>query len=632
MTDGKPEAARQPGHHAGRCWLPGRDLLLSILACLLALIVFTLAWGDAWLLDYGYADNWSYVKYFADWTTSAPVLRTAMSFDYKGSRVAWILPGFLAYHLFGPLGGSIVLNLTFAVVSVVVTLVVISRLFDRTAAVLATIIVSADASFYASGAPNFWSYHGVICNVFYTLFLLTLAELARRPGQWIWGVSSGLTCALTVMTTTTYVVALPSALIFWLLLRGRPTLREILVIGLQGSLGAAFGIVLLAAVNVLVGGPPLFMLPLLRATLRVAGQQDPQVPLAAWLPQADWLIFPFLVAVGGALALGLQMRGRASLRTEQRRFIAAFVSFLMLWATEFVFELRGDRFLQVPQFQYMVIGPAALALGGMLQTFLRSTVGKRRLTGSTYVLLAGLLTIPQVVLGPILAPLVSSQLDGLVIPWHLSAAMVASALLGMVALAFLMRGVTFSMLVCSGLCLGVAWTLVNPYRGLAATPEQCRVERDNFLLVTDVAGWLGSQGWHADSRSWFSRRDVLKRADGCDDVNLFPTFLAIEQAAMVPQVTSPLPLPERIIDFDPMILRNQVEANRRPFLIILSQPDLALAWDAGLIEWASQHQVYIRARPIRRATFTRGPLSITVQVYGTGQRARRFVPGESGSD
>jgi len=98
---------------------------------------------------------------------------------------------------------------------------------------------------------------------------------------------------------------------------------------------------------------------------------------------------------------------------------------------------------------------------------------------------------------------------------------------------------------------------------------------------------------------------------------------------MIFRVTSPLPLPPRIADLPPMSMRNQIEAGRRVFLIILSPPDRAPTLDRELIDWASAAQVYVRPRPVRRETFSRGPLSVTVQVYGTGQRARRFTANTS---
>lgn len=95
---------------------------------------------------------------------------------------------------------------------------------------------------------------------------------------------------------------------------------------------------------------------------------------------------------------------------------------------------------------------------------------------------------------------------------------------------------------------------------------------------------------------------------------------------MVMTVTSPAPLQEHLSGMPLTAMRDHVEAKRRAFFVVLSTPEKADSLDQELIRWASSQQVYIRARPVRRETFSRGPLSIAVQVYGTGQRARRFEP------
>ena len=150
-----------------------------------------MAWGPSWLVDSHSADNWSYVKYFLDWTSPDPALRAWMAIDYKGSRVAWIVIGYLAYHAFGPLAGTMILSATVAVLSILATLAVTWRLFGCRAGALATVITAAYGGFYSTGIPGFWSYHGSVCGLFYTLFLLALVELAMRRGSRLWATVAG---------------------------------------------------------------------------------------------------------------------------------------------------------------------------------------------------------------------------------------------------------------------------------------------------------------------------------------------------------------------------------------------------------------------------------------------------------
>src|SRR5689334_9489220 len=65
--------------------------------------VFVLVTRGDWLLDIGGEDNWIYIKYFTVWGNPHPELRQVMDQHYKATRVPWILPGYLAYRLLGPL-------------------------------------------------------------------------------------------------------------------------------------------------------------------------------------------------------------------------------------------------------------------------------------------------------------------------------------------------------------------------------------------------------------------------------------------------------------------------------------------------------------------------------------------------
>ena len=608
---------------------PDWGLLVIVVACLMPLAIFTLAWGVDWLLNFGNADNWSYVKYFMDWTSPDPVLRSSMASDYKGARVAWILLGYLAFQALGPLAGTIVLNAAVGAFSILAVLALTCRLFGRPAGALATIILAAYAGFYSTDVPGFWSYHGVFCGLAYTLFLLALAEVALRRGSARWAAVAGFTGALAVVTTTNYLVALPSALVFWLVLRGLPPAREIATLAVFGLGGGLLCLATLAGVNVLAGGPAYFFWSLIEVTMRSAGGDSGRPPLAAWLPRATWLVFPFVALVGGLVTLAARIPRRGELRDEQRAFVAAFAGFVVLWGTHFLLQATIGIFVEAPHYNYVVLAPAALVLAGTVRCLPRGRGGEWRIPAYAFPLVAVLLTLPQVLVGPAILAEQQASLNGLVARWHLSAALVIGVLLGMLGLAIVASGVAVRQLAAAALCIGVAWNVINPYGSLVTMPPACRIERDNFLLVMDVAEWLGSRGLHADPRSWFSTRDVQQRPNGCPDSGYYLTYLAVEQVGMIWKVTSPDPLPERIADLPRTAMRHQVEARRRAFVIVLSPPEAAAALDKELSGWAASQPVYIRPRPVRRETFARGPLSLTVQVYGTGQRARRFDPSQT---
>ena len=583
-----------------------------LLACFIPFTWFVLASRGAWLLDYGWQDNWSYLKYFNDWASRDPVLRDFLDNDYKGARVAWILPGFLVYQAFGPLAGNPVLNAAVAVVSILVTLGLTTRLFGLAAGAAATIVVSAYVGFYSSGYPQAWSYQGSICNVYYLLLLWALTEHARGTAPKRWALLAGVAGALTLLTGTNYVVALPWALVYWAVLRGKPGLPELIGAGALAVAGAVLTVGLLAAATVLAGGSPLFMLPLLQRSASIASGPSFGEPVATWLPRATWLAFPAIVLIG-ACATALALRARRELACPHARaFVAAFVGFAGLWLTMIALEATIQAYVQYEHYNYMVVGPAALALGGVLRWLPRGAsraMPRRPLV--VYPLLAALVVLPQVLLDPALVSAASAPVTQVVRAWSLPGAAILSLLAGSVGLAFVAGG-AWRPLLPAGLLFGTAFAFANPTSAPLHMAPACQREQDNFLLVNDVTRWMASERWHVNTRAWFPARDVLPATDGCGDVDLYWTFLAIEQAGMLWKITTPLP--EAIAGLDQRNVRNIAE-KQRAHLVMLSQPGMADTYNRELTTWGRTSGVNPVPRPAEKRTFTRGSLSMTVQVY-----------------
>ena len=432
---------------------------------------------------------------------------------------------------------------------------------------------------------------------------------------------AGFTGAITVVTTTNYVAALPAALAFWLVLRGRPSVRETVTAAAFVLVGAILCVVLLMDANVLAGGEVAFFWPLIQATLSSTGGRAHLAPLTEWLPRATWLVFPILVTVGGLGVLAIRIPRRSTLSDEHRVFLAAFVGFVLLWGANMALHARAGHFLET-HFNYVVVAPAAIALAGVIRCLPRRDAHAGRLPAYAFVAIAVVLTLPQVTLGPTILPGVQAALSALVPPKLLTPPLVVSLVLGVCGLVVMAGGLTWRRMMAASFSVGLAWNFVNPYGALVMTPAACRLEREHFLLVLDAAEWLASRGLHGQPRSWFSLQDAREEPAGCPNSNHTQDYVALEQAAAIWRVSDPLRA--RIRDYPRDVMKADGEAKRRAFFIILSPPDSAADLDRELVEWAAAHEVYIRPRPARRETFSRGPLSLTVQAYGVGDQAWRL--------
>ena len=136
---------------------------------------------------------------------------------------------------------------------------------------------------------------------------------------------------------------------------------------------------------------------------------------------------------------------------------------------------------------------------------------------------------------------------------------------------------------------------------------------------------MASEGWHVHTRAWFPARDVLVLPDDCGEIDLHRTYQAIEQAGMLWKIS--MPLPERIAGLDQRDVRNIAE-KQRAHLVVLSQPEVADAYDRELATWARTSGVNPVPRPTEKRTFTRGAISVTVQVYRLRQPRRSDIPSD----
>jgi hypothetical protein len=584
-------------------------ILLSVLAPFLS---FVLVSGGTWLLDYHqWYDNWSYLKYFYDWNSTDPVLRDFLDHDYKGSRVAWIAIGYLVYHLLEPIAANLTLNATVTVLTLLVTFGLTARLFGSVAGA-ATIIASAFPVFYASGRPHAWSYQGGICNLFFLILLWSLTEHAWGNAPRRTGFVAGVMAALTLFTATNYIVAIPWVLAYWLLLRGRPGVREVVELGIVGAVGVVIVYATLSSLSVLAGGTPHFMEALMIRSARIASEGSFGDSPVIWLPSASWLVYPAIVSIGGLVTTVLLARRAMLHLPETRPFVAAFVGFAGFWGTMIVLEATLQAYIQYEHYNFMVSGPASVALGGILRWLPRGTrEADRPLPIFVYPLLALMVVLPQILISPSTVAGVADPVQQALSAWYLPGTGVTGLIAGIVGMAFVASG-AWRTLLPAGLCFGVACALTNPAPSPFHVPAGCGLERDNYILVSDVTRWMGDNSWHVSTRSWFPRSDVIPGAEGCAPIDLVPTYLAIEQAGMLWKIT--LTPPAQIADLDVREVRN-IGEKPRTNLVIFSQPALARQFDRDLDAWSKASGVNPVPRRIRERTFTQGPLILTVQVY-----------------
>src|SRR5262245_39020767 len=160
----------------------------------LALPLLLLAFGPPGLFfDLGIFDSFGYVAYFLHYPEHLPV------FDdyYKASRLPWVLLGWTAYRVFGPVLGSYALQLSTMMAAVLGCYVAARQAAGKRVAFVAACVLCFYPYFPGNGG---WNYHMTATIAYYLLAAACLARWAGTGrGVW-WGFWAGVAFAASVHT------------------------------------------------------------------------------------------------------------------------------------------------------------------------------------------------------------------------------------------------------------------------------------------------------------------------------------------------------------------------------------------------------------------------------------------------
>ena len=325
-------------------------------------ILFMLASRGNWLFDMGGADNWQYVKYFQAWDTDDLGMRERMDVNYKGSRVPWIVPGYLAHLLLGPDLGTIVLHATVLILSAWCLYLIVATFFQARIALLAAILAVGFPGFQASGVPGFWNYHGAAANLYLLVGLYFLAHSFSAERKDLLAMASGACLFTALLTTFIYAVQGPALIVFaatcWRRFGPQPLLRLVAM----ACLGALAITLAFALASWATGGRFWFFMAQWAFLGRAASNNLWAEPLGVWLPQAGWLSATLATAIASVAFLLVTMGLRSGEAWFSRAFIAQF------WLAQLALiacDLFGQNAFQTSYVQYTAVASTFLALAGM---------------------------------------------------------------------------------------------------------------------------------------------------------------------------------------------------------------------------------------------------------------------------
>jgi len=314
----------------------GLDIVLLLLLPLLAAVRNI----DYLFSQAGYLDSWIYNSFFRH----PSELTSLFPGTYYGSRLGWILPGSLAYHILPALTANFLLHSCVLYTATFSLYVLMRELFGRRTALIS-------ASYFAL-YPFTWIAMGTdyVDGAAIAYYLLCAALTVRycRTSKVLNLFLAGCAFALMIYTQLFCIVLASSILILYLACLPRITLPSAV------SAAMRFAAIYLAALAIVtvalglfsryLGGQFWFYVPSLKIGNTIALQPSPwRLRDYAWLRQAFWLPLPAIAFISSASALLRRAVGR---RTRPIALALA-ANVVLTSALMLYFQLKSAPVLQI---------------------------------------------------------------------------------------------------------------------------------------------------------------------------------------------------------------------------------------------------------------------------------------------
>lgn len=354
---------------------------------LAALPLVLLAMNDQWIWDStAFFDNHVYVGFFRHYLEfNYPFVE-----NYKSSRLPFLFPGVLLYRFFSADFAHHALFLFFLIGEGFLLYSWARRRFGEHAA-----FVTAAAQLVFAYSHTGPSYHTPAASA-YLVAALYLLDSPARMRSWVRAMLAGGVFAAAVTTNTLVAGLTPVFGIYALMAIPRPwSLGAIIKNALASLLGAILAITLLGLINRALGGPLLFFMEQLKASMSYANTRAPHafkwselLPARGYL----WLVFPFFMTAVSMGILAVRIRIR---RLDQAAVAAAGLLISMCVATALHFRGLGlleHQHLFQPFFVpvFFALAAALAAVGPGIKFGVRSPLGAFFLIASAIVVIAPL--------------------------------------------------------------------------------------------------------------------------------------------------------------------------------------------------------------------------------------------------
>jgi hypothetical protein len=299
--------------------------------------------GGPWI------DSWVYTGCFLDFKAKFVMFANT----YYLTRLAWILPGSAVHALLPALAANYVLHLGFFYALLFAIYALVSHGAGRPTAILITLVTAWSPIVLSALSWDYIDGAGIVFLAITWWCLERAAGGSRRAWAWSFAAGAGMACMVT--TNLFLAVMAPITMLFFTVRVGLEQRWLILRTAGVAALGGAASLAAFSLVNVMFGGPWLFLAPSF-AIARYVTSTPSIWKEYAWYNRALWLVLPATGTAGAILHFG-------SRRAWRSGFTAAVqVTLLVTVALWTAYELRGIPLLQFSHYSSYLAPFALVAL------------------------------------------------------------------------------------------------------------------------------------------------------------------------------------------------------------------------------------------------------------------------------
>jgi len=246
-----------------------------------------------------YIDPWIYTGFFLNFETYYKIFGVT----YYGTRLSWIIPGYLFYHIFPPLMANYLLHLTFYYAAIVSFFYIMKNTLTQRVAVFTTILMGSYMFFlYQMG----WDLSSGSVMAFFLLTILFITFSARSRYWSIHLVLGGFFFISMIYANFFSIIFTPTIIGYYVYtnqIRVKNPITRNIVFSFTGII---IGFLVMELFAFFLTGNYFVLLKQVQVAQYLATNQNPwYISMKTWIFTATWLIFPLITAIGAIIYLAI---------------------------------------------------------------------------------------------------------------------------------------------------------------------------------------------------------------------------------------------------------------------------------------------------------------------------------------